>query len=1794
MDKKYEHYFAKIKDIYLELPDFSFFHSPSGRFRDNPKMVGRRRIRKKLYGLLTNSETKTGSYIITGFRGVGKTSLVNQVINQLQPRTVIFKQAMAILVTWLILHVIITELRLDSFFALGLIPVVVILYYLNLIVQDRAHRLNRKYVEQEAKKRMVSEQEFKNEQKDLRKKRNERLKSKAKKRLQHFLILDYNYYKRSNSDKIAFFLLYAASIEGVIGIVGVIGWSGIAVNLYLTLLYFLIILIYAVVKWLVDDYLKNKGKLLREETEGFINTIKQRINHSQKVFVRLSFPQEAITSKDILKSLVQNMYKEHQRYNGFNSWMSRIVVCLLILLVTTRFYLSDIVQSGVFELKSQISIGELLPSQSHHLGKEEHRQIRDFFEGDEISVKAYTELACLDIDLLYDGKSGIREYLSVFDFYGYALYLKVYDFLAPVSRIRIKDQHTLFPPSPDLAYTLWLIFTFGLLNLGLRLGKHFGLVTNHHIGRMLKTLNERCSAEVALEASRTMHAPPLQGSRMSVLSFRKSKNLRYPIATARDMENDLIRIFDELDRIPKIFAPPEFIFVFDELDKMDPKSVEVGREDTVYKSVSESEKVRKKREMVSGIMASMKIFFTTAKAKFIFIAGREMYDASLADSSDRESYLGSIFHDIIYVSSLYKDPFDDHSHRIRKPIDITYLTERYVCGRLIPERSNYPHNLEGYGDYLRTILDSSEDKQLPKDEAEPLDKNESINGETVKDEVEPLDKKGLKDNELLRDRRRKILNQVSVFIQYLAFRSKGSPMNLVKLFEDFAEEFPYREDDIFDDSEKLIVGSGNPKSFYLTFDFHAQNRISLVAGIFRPFVLETGIHLKKYSDKILVSTSYLLDHIYKFHEFGFSWRNLELLPEIIDINRAPLLRRHIENVVDFLSDSSLKKVENGFVSFKFHRKVIEEVNSLSRNSDTESAIFNFTLDESFSIKNHYRERLERLSKEYDRFAGDRIKFINSISFLESILGDLHFFDKEYDEAILHYGDAVQGLKKQEGYELSLHQTLIYTRTVLKEALVFERMNTYEPALTKYSELVEIIRRNGRQLKSIGDQDEWDRQYGNGALQQNPKEEVERSDFHFAKSMYENFSMMLLPILAKLVAIEKISKQGITLKDSLRSDRDFHSVFDYLKKDEKYLLKVEYHLQKGDILYYKNGILYRDYKEATEVPKQHGHPAKPHRDFNAPYSAYKEYVTGLSLLLKKLNSSFDPTLILDDASLDNPKTGEPRGEVFEIQKYTHFSSRIETLISGSSGAQYELLMIQGILKFLRFDKDDNENTSELNVTHNAWNLMARLLSALGDCLVVMCHAPALKFFKKSINHAFSPFGDDAYKSIMEASSETISRTELAMIYYSASAICYNRANEVRSYAFQHKKILFLIKSYHRFFDSVDVASVADKLLPSLGKKIIAPSNMNRGFIIFPEHSKSRDLNVVKKDPANVIDQLLRYYKFSYNTEVKMSILHWYNLLICDLNNSNLWQESDRDIFCFLDKVPVNAYNTVNDQMVRMFELRFKSRLNRKLLLTNWGSQFINDSKYEKLLGKDAGLFGNYKDQELEEMCENMVRINYLKLGTRVSNVLVYNRESKLQRCLRIVGKTQIEHLNDELRFLIFDSIFCELRVIEAIDLNNISYIRGYFYRASAYMSLGWWVELWHKFLPGDRKSDEYKRERKELLEHIGSHEIHYVDDAEYAYRQALTNLYECINMHSEGNTYKAILGNMYFSEGDFNDDNQHFCAAMDRWLINNKVVRRRIEFLKDKLKADSIFVSKIKSKEHQKGQLTFLSELYRTY
>lgn len=142
-----------------------------------------------------------------------------------------------------------------------------------------------------------------------------------------------------------------------------------------------------------------------------------------------------------------------------------------------------------------------------------------------------------------------------------------------------------------------------------------------------------------------------------------------------------------------------FIIVFDELDKIEPESKNLETEDKVnnipefelsVSGFSEGARTRSRKQNILRTLANMKYFLSSAQAKFIFIAGRELFDAFLADMSDREFSISSVFNGVINVNSFLKSASSQK--------DISFMTEQYICQRLFPA-SYVPRDSQGQEDY---------------------------------------------------------------------------------------------------------------------------------------------------------------------------------------------------------------------------------------------------------------------------------------------------------------------------------------------------------------------------------------------------------------------------------------------------------------------------------------------------------------------------------------------------------------------------------------------------------------------------------------------------------------------------------------------------------------------------------------------------------------------------------------------------------------------------------------------------------------------------------------------------------------------------------------------------------------------------------------------------------------------------------------------------------------------------------------------------------------------------------------
>lgn len=77
---------SRVKSIRIPIPEYKIFHAPSDEEKIDPKFISRQNQVNNFVEVIKSSANKKGKYLISGDRGVGKTSFVNKVINKLNKK----------------------------------------------------------------------------------------------------------------------------------------------------------------------------------------------------------------------------------------------------------------------------------------------------------------------------------------------------------------------------------------------------------------------------------------------------------------------------------------------------------------------------------------------------------------------------------------------------------------------------------------------------------------------------------------------------------------------------------------------------------------------------------------------------------------------------------------------------------------------------------------------------------------------------------------------------------------------------------------------------------------------------------------------------------------------------------------------------------------------------------------------------------------------------------------------------------------------------------------------------------------------------------------------------------------------------------------------------------------------------------------------------------------------------------------------------------------------------------------------------------------------------------------------------------------------------------------------------------------------------------------------------------------------------------------------------------------------------------------------------------------------------
>lgn len=417
--------------------------------------------------------------------------------------------------------------------------------------------------------------------------------------------------------------------------------------------------------------------------------------------------------------------------------------------------------------------------------------------------------------------------------------------------------------------------------------------------RRLELLTERLNTVTGEE---TGMMPSAQSSVFTLSLFNRKKHKTKPIADIREIEtesSDIINMINS-NKCPKNYKV-SFIVVFDEMDKIDPammeqhKTTEMPEFTDSVKGFPDGMDSRERRRNVLKLLANIKLFVSTAKAKFVFISGRELYDAYLADLSDRDFAISSIFTGVINVDS-FLTPEGGQT-------DVRSMSEWYIANRLIPDlwlKDKERLNAQG----IDKSGTASSNRAVYKQERPSLRWYYEYLIETINKSTYTDEEKNNKYQDAIY-----VIGFLHTFAAYLTHISNGSPK---KIFLYFDKYLRYAKDcrSMNDWGDLCSVGydcaDENQKVLY--FEPLNQRTINFVYYLSNPIMDAITNDMSNYGDRFLVSLSFIIDHIYKYHNRSFSWRNLEQIPDLLKTSKAPELRDEMTSIMEYLSQIHISPI----------------------------------------------------------------------------------------------------------------------------------------------------------------------------------------------------------------------------------------------------------------------------------------------------------------------------------------------------------------------------------------------------------------------------------------------------------------------------------------------------------------------------------------------------------------------------------------------------------------------------------------------------------------------------------------------------------------------------------------------------------------------------------------------------------------------------------------------------------------------------------------------------------------------
>lgn len=1202
-------------------------------------------------------------------------------------------------------------------------------------------------------------------------------------------------------------------------------------------------------------------------------------------------------------------------------------------------------------------------------------------------------------------------------------------------------------------YFLWKIFGW----------KYF--LTTSQIKHEWRKLLQRIDAEMLLSSEVGIKSDGITKEIVKDLNanvgFRKE--LKYPIAGVPEMQEMMVRLLDLINSNP--YTKLRFIFVIDELDKISPKDDErqMMPEYDALEGKENSSTTKSRQNALSNLMANMKYFISSSKAKFVFIAGYDMYEATLADISNREFNIHSIFNGHINVNSFFR--------RTEKYSGVDSMIEEYLCHLLI-------------------------------------DKEESCKRKSLKDYVRYVESHWADANDSTKKEYQRILERRIVFLRsfltYLIYMSNGSPKKLAMYIEKYVRtrgkiEEKTKSPNGNNNNDEYLLGTEDC-DYYLYFDNRNVQRICFVDYLIYPMIQNLVDKSNIYNDKLLVSTSFMLPNLYKFHKSGFSMRNLEYMPELLDINKMPELRDFIGGIVNFLTQTHVDEASINLYKYKFPLRLSEEITFYSKTSEEISYLFNFSHDELLSVKKLYMRQLAHYKdKEFDESS--------PVASLHHMLGDIYMLEEDYELAIYEFQEALSALNRQiESPDCIENNSklLFVIRLTLKLGLAYEKRKTYDTAYLEYENLLKLLLE-----KACKTDLKFKRKSSS-------KDKID-TEFY----LFRNIRIAYLAPLAKLCVLEKMDLGGFTQKDLEQVIGEASILMGAFHGKTRTVSRIDFYTKIGDIMYYRN---------------RHGEK----KCYHAVFLYGKALTICLGYIRKHCAIKIDKTYCRPLSILFWLLTSEKSQSVNTITPTT-----IRCLINSLIGNANVCLSNQ-------HKKETNIKASFLSLS-----ILVDLIEKAEESIDgrIAEEITLLNKFAKDSNtiQAILYYWDCAllYEAIDEYKSAHCIYVQMLDAIYTIFTV-NNIKVDCHVLDFCKYLVVKSIQNSYKHYGHINIAEI-DKIKGILNNKQI--DNINLDYL-----SNSSDIEIVlykfymicflSEDKQVVYDALRNvvnsrqlggdkiissvtqdvqnlYFKEQVNRQILF-------LLIPKLKEA--FEEGKHDIFSTLNNIVVYLYDENNlDNVIK--QLRWNILDSNK-----YESEDSINPRFALLeyLVTDS-LFCLNKATDILSPLYSTALYNNMFIGECYENGFIWNHILLVLREILYCPKTDNK--------IILHRFSTEL--IERYKLNkSVDEISMLLEKAVKH--LGYFA---------DEEDDETTNSRIEELYAKISPSGHRFLTSSYLIGNALDYYHKALDMHNGGKAYKEMVTTLYFLEDDLHNDSCYLNFATEMYCINNGCIEKRIRNLK---------------------------------